>query len=85
MPVLVDQLLSLRPAELTKIAPCFGLIESKLRYFVLNVEKEENIESARIWPKPFTKRGGEKNCMTQIWFIGLVLKDHNDEVIQLNT
>ena len=34
----------------------FGLIESKIRYFVQNFEKEECVDKTRIWPKPFTKR-----------------------------
>lgn len=37
----------------------FGLIESKIRYFVSYVEKDswETLESARIWPKPYLQRG----------------------------
>ncbi|XP_059079754.1 poly(A) polymerase beta-like isoform X1 [Tigriopus californicus] len=37
----------------------FGLIESKIRYFVSCVEKDswETLESARIWPKPYLQRG----------------------------
>jgi len=49
----------------------FGLIESKLRYFISSVEKEPSLESARIWPKPLTRRAEKTNSMTQFWFIGL--------------
>merc|ERR1711981_1184477 len=61
----------------------FGLIESKIRYFVQNIEKEECVESARVWPKPFTKRTEKTHVTTQLWFIGLVFKD-NLEVINVN-
>jgi poly(A) polymerase len=53
----------------------FGLIESKIRYFVLNVEKEDTLESARIWPKPFTKKTEKTHVTTQLWFIGLSFRD----------
>ena len=49
----------------------FGLIESKLKYFVQSVEKE--VESARIWPKPYTKK--ERSSVTQLWFIGLTMRE----------
>jgi hypothetical protein len=61
----------------------FGLIESKIRYFVQNFEKEECVDSARIWPKPFTKRAEKTQVTTQLWFIGLVFKE-NFEVINVN-
>lgn len=59
----------------------FGLIESKLKYFIQSVEKEASIDSARIWPKPLTKRA-EKNW-TQLWFIGLTF--HSSEVINISS
>jgi len=49
----------------------FGLIESKLKYFIQTVEKEASIDSSRIWPKPLTRRAEKTNSMTQLWFIGL--------------
>ena len=59
----------------------FGLIESKIKYFVQSVEKEPSIDSARIWPKPLTKRTEKTNAMTQLWFIGLTY--NRDEVINI--
>jgi len=61
----------------------FGLIESKIRYFVQNFEKEECVDKTRIWPKPFTKRNEKTQVTTQLWFIGLVFKE-NFEVINVN-
>ena len=61
----------------------FGLIESKIRHFVQNIEKEECVESARIWPKPFTKQAEKTHVTTQLWFIGLVFKN-NLKVINVN-
>ena len=61
----------------------FGLIESKIRHFVLSIENEECVESARIWPKPFTKQAEKTYVTTQLWFIGLVFKN-NPEVINVN-
>jgi poly(A) polymerase len=60
----------------------FGLIESKLKYFIASVEKEPSLESARIWPKPLTKRAEKSNAMTQLWFIGLVF--NRAEVINIS-
>ena len=54
----------------------FGLIESKIRYFVQNFEKEEWVDETRIWPKPFTKRNKKTQVTTQHWFIGLVFKEY---------
>lgn len=31
------------------------------------------VDSARIWPKPFTKKAGKTNLTMQLWFIGLEL------------
>jgi poly(A) polymerase len=52
----------------------FGLIESKLKYFVQSVEKETCLESARIWPKPLTRRGETTNSVSQHWYIGLTYR-----------
>jgi len=48
----------------------FGLIESKIRHFINNLEKEcrSNLESARIWPKPFAKRSEKNNTSHQVNF-----------------
>ena len=39
--------------------------------YKLHFEKEPSLESARIWPKPLTRRAEKTNSMTQFWFIGL--------------
>jgi len=54
----------------------FGLIESKLKYFVQSVEKETCLESARIWPKPLTKRSESTNSVSQHWYIGLTYRQY---------
>ncbi len=56
----------------------FGLIESKIRYFVTKIESETSLKSVRIWPKPFTKRNDKTNEITQFWFIGLSFKKEED-------
>jgi hypothetical protein len=60
----------------------FGLIESKLRYFVNNVEKDycSIIHSARIWPKPLIQKGeGKASATRQLWFVGLEFYNHIDD------
>ncbi|CAB4069449.1 PAP [Lepeophtheirus salmonis] len=48
----------------------FGLIESKIRHFVINIEREcPNLSGARIWPKPYTQVSDGKTI--QLWFVGL--------------
>lgn len=51
----------------------YGLVESKIRHLILNLERE-SIELAHIWPKPYPSQveGQEKLCY--YWFVGLVIK-----------
>jgi poly(A) polymerase len=47
----------------------YGLVESKIRHLILNLERE-SIELAHIWPKPYPSQveGQEKLCY--YWFVG---------------
>ena len=47
----------------------FGLIESRIRHFISNVEKEMTTSIARIWPKAFIRDCPERT--NQLWFVGL--------------
>ena len=51
----------------------YGLVESKVRHLILNLEREA-IELAHVWPKtyPTLEEGREKTCC--YWFVGLVIK-----------
>ncbi len=51
----------------------YGLVESKVRHLVGNLEREA-IELAHIWPKtyPSLEEGKEKTCC--YWFVGLLIK-----------
>lgn len=51
----------------------YGLVESKVRHLILNLERE-SIELAHVWPKtyPSLEEGKEKTCC--YWFVGLVIK-----------
>lgn len=51
----------------------YGLVESKVRHLILNLEREA-IELAHVWPKtyPSLEEGREKTCC--YWFVGLVIK-----------
>lgn len=51
----------------------YGLVESKVRHLILNLEREA-IELAHVWPKtyPSLEEGREKMCC--YWFVGLVIK-----------
>ncbi len=51
----------------------YGLVESKVRHLVLNLEREA-IDLAHVWPKtyPSLEEGKEKMC--SYWFIGLVIR-----------
>jgi len=51
----------------------YGLVESKVRHLILNLERE-SIELAHVWPKtyPSLEEGREKTCC--YWFVGLVIK-----------
>lgn len=60
-----------------------GLVESKIRYLILNLEKNQHINLAHVNPKCFeqheqnqTERqkendGGKTSCLCSLWFIGL--------------
>ncbi|XP_040569316.1 poly(A) polymerase type 3 [Lepeophtheirus salmonis] len=52
----------------------YGLVESKVRHLVGNLERE-SIELAHVWPKtyPSQVKGQEKTCC--YWFIGLIIKN----------
>lgn len=61
----------------------FGLIESKIRHFLTTVEKDfkDVIKSARIWPKPFTKKSSDLTSSSdQLWFVGLELVPRDREI-----
>ena len=47
----------------------FGLIEARLRHFLINIEKDPTTSVARIWPKPFIRNCTDKT--NQLWFVGL--------------
>ena len=51
----------------------YGLVESKVRHLILNLEREA-IDLAHVWPKtyPSLEEGREKTCC--YWFVGLALK-----------
>ena len=51
----------------------YGLVESKVRHLILNLEREA-IELAHVWPKTYSSldEGREKTCC--YWFVGLVIK-----------
>lgn len=51
-----------------------GLVESKVRHLINNLEREINITLAHVWPRPYPslEEGREKLCC--YWFIGLVIK-----------
>ena len=51
----------------------YGLVESKVRHLILNLEREA-IELAHVWPKtyPSLEEGKEKLCC--YWFVGIILK-----------
>ena len=51
----------------------YGLVESKVRHLVLQLEREA-IDLAHVWPKtyPSLEEGREKTCC--YWFVGLVIK-----------
>lgn len=55
----------------------YGLVESKVRHLVGNLEREA-IELAHVWPKtyPSQEPGKEKTCC--YWFVGLQLKPLKD-------
>ncbi|QQP37598.1 Poly(A) polymerase gamma, partial [Caligus rogercresseyi] len=52
----------------------YGLVESKVRHLVGNLERE-SIELAHVWPTtyPSQLKGQEKTCC--YWFIGLIIKN----------
>ena len=56
----------------------YGLVESKVRHLILNLEREA-IELAHVWPKtyPSLEEGREKTCC--YWFVGLVIKTRQTE------
>ena len=61
----------------------FGLIESKIRHFLMGVEIDfkDIIQYARIWPKPFTKKSTSlASSSQQLWFVGLELTPTEREV-----
>ncbi len=51
----------------------YGLVESKVRHLIANLEREA-IELAHVWPKTYhsLEAGKEKTCC--YWFVGLVIK-----------
>eukprot|EP00095_Tigriopus_kingsejongensis_P011624 snap_masked-scaffold638_size121162-processed-gene-0.23 protein:Tk11624 transcript:snap_masked-scaffold638_size121162-processed-gene-0.23-mRNA-1 annotation:"poly polymerase type 3 isoform x1" len=51
-----------------------GLVESKVRHLINNLEREVNITLAHVWPKPYPslEPGREKLCC--YWFIGINIK-----------
>ena len=49
----------------------FGLIESKVKYLISNLEQEPSVHLARIWPKPLIRRADKSQAWTQLWFIGV--------------
>ena len=56
----------------------YGLVESKVRHLILNLEREA-IDLAHVWPKtyPSLEEGREKTCC--YWFVGLALKTQASE------
>ena len=56
----------------------YGLVESKVRHLILNLEREA-IDLAHVWPKtyPSLEEGREKTCC--YWFVGLALKAQQTE------
>ena len=56
----------------------FGLVESKVRHLISNLEREA-IELAHVWPKtyPSLEEGKEKTCC--YWFVGLIIKQKQTE------
>ena len=56
----------------------YGLVESKVRHLVGNLEREA-IELAHVWPKtyPSLKEGKEKTCC--YWFVGLIIKQSSTD------
>ncbi len=55
----------------------FGLVESKVRQLVLNLERE-SIELAHVWPKTYPSLEEGKEKRSCYWFIGLVIKTSTD-------
>jgi hypothetical protein len=47
---------------------------------VNNLEKEcrNNLDSARIWPKPFAKKAEKSNTSHHLWFIGLKFRSQDN-------
>jgi len=60
-----------------------GLVESKVRHLVGNLEREA-IDLAHVWPKPYPslEEGLEKRCC--YWFFGLVIRQSGGEGQQQN-
>jgi len=56
----------------------YGLVESKVRHLILNLEREA-IDLAHVWPRtyPSLEEGREKTCC--YWFVGLALKTQASE------
>ena len=52
----------------------YGLVESKVRHLISNLERDPSISLAHVWPKtyPSLEEGREKTCC--YWFIGIVVK-----------
>ena len=62
----------------------YGLVESKVRMLVTNLERDA-IELAHVWPKsyPSLEEGREKTCC--FWFVGLVIKSQGSGELDLTT
>ena len=60
-----------------------GLVESKIRQFILSLE-QESFKSVHIWPKPLQSqvKGQEKLCC--YWFIGLVINSPRGQPDNIN-
>ncbi|TRY72511.1 hypothetical protein TCAL_01064 [Tigriopus californicus] len=51
-----------------------GLVESKVRHLINNLERETNITLAHVWPRPYPSLEENREKLCCYWFIGLVIK-----------
>ncbi len=66
----------------------YGLVESKVRHLVLNLERGEGIDLAHVWPKTYPSLEPERANTCCYWFIGLQLavrKDGGPQSLDLTT
>lgn len=49
----------------------YGHVESKLRFLIISLERNQHIQLSHIWPKSYQPVNPQPNRHTTQWFIGL--------------